>query len=266
MKKLTAVLLLVILSVSSIAVLAAEARIDSSPAGDRGIVRGTADATISKRTVIQVSMPGQPAYVYVVRAREDSGFPLQMGNGTYTVGVLEQVEGTKFRQVDRKQVEIDLQDSRVVFNQSIQNIAWTSDSAAAKKAADLVKGKTTDDAKLKAIYEYITRTIVYDFDKINRITTDYIPSPDATLRERKGICYDYSALFAAMLRSQGISAKLIKGYCDYVDVYHAWNEVYLDSLKQWVVIDTTVDAVFIEAGRSIDMFKDTDMYRAEKEY
>jgi transglutaminase/protease-like cytokinesis protein 3 len=265
-KKFTALLLAGIVSVSSLVVFAADPRLDVAPANERGIVTGTADATIARRTLFRVDAADGRNYVYVVRKNEDSGFPLQMGNGTYSLRVMEQVEGTKFRTVSKEDVSLNLRDSRVVFNQSIQNIAWTKDSEAAKKAAELVRGKTTADDKIKAIYDFITRTIVYDFDKIDRLTSDYIPSPDATLREKKGICYDYSALFAAMLRSQGISAKLIKGHTDLVDVYHAWNEVYLESQGKWVVIDTTVDAAFIQAGQRVDMFKDPKLYRMDKEF
>jgi len=265
-KRLTALLLAGIVSVSSMAVFAADPKINVTPANERGIVTGTADATIAKRTMVRVEMEGGKNYVYVVRKNEDSGFPLQMGNGAYSVRVLEQVEGTKFRAVSREDISLNLKDSRVVFNQSIQNIAWSRDSEAAKKAAELVKGKTTADDKIKAIYDFITKTIVYDFDKIDKVTSDYIPSPDATLKSKKGICYDYSALFAAMLRSQDISAKLIKGYCDDVDVYHAWNEVYLESQKKWVIIDTTIDAVYVAAGQKINMHKDPKTYRMEKEY
>jgi hypothetical protein len=265
-KKLTALLLAGIVSVSSLVVFAADPKLDATPANQRGIVTGTADATIARRTMFRVEIEGGKNYVYVVRKNEDSGFPLQMGNGAYSLRVMEQVEGTKFRTVSKEDVTLNLRDSRVVFNQSVQNIAWSKDSEAAKKAAELVKGKTTADDKIKAIYDFITKNIVYDFDKIDRLTSDYIPSPDATLREKKGICYDYSALFAAMLRSQGISAKLIKGDCDIVDVYHAWNEVYLESQGKWVIIDTTVDAAFIAAGQKVDMFKDPKTYRTDKEF
>ncbi len=56
----------------------------------------------------------------------------------------------------------------------------------------------------------------YDYDKAQNIVdnnvTGYLPDPDETLSTKKGICYDYAALAAAMLRSQGIPTKLITGY------------------------------------------------------
>ena len=56
----------------------------------------------------------------------------------------------------------------------------------------------------------------------------YIPNPDSTLEEGAGICYDFAALTASMLRSANIHAKLVKGYSTYTPVYHAWNEVLID--------------------------------------
>ena len=39
-----------------------------------------------------------------------------------------------------------------------------------------------------------------------------------------GICFDYAALMAGMLRSQGVPCKLVIGYAG--DVYHAWISVW----------------------------------------
>ena len=56
----------------------------------------------------------------------------------------------------------------------------------------------------------------YDNKLANEITsgkiTKYIPDTAATLKGTTGICYDFSSLFAAMCRSQGIPCALTKGY------------------------------------------------------
>ena len=54
---------------------------------------------------------------------------------------------------------------------------------------------------------------------------------DATLESKKGICFDYAALTAAMLRSRDIPCKLQIGYSG--TVKHAWVSVYIRS-KGWV--------------------------------
>ena len=45
------------------------------------------------------------------------------------------------------------------------------------------------------------------------------------MAEKKGICFDYAALMASMLRSQGVPVKLVVGYTSQ-GVYHAWINVW----------------------------------------
>ena len=55
------------------------------------------------------------------------------------------------------------------------------------------------------------------------------------------ICFDYASLTAAMLRSQGIPARLEIGYAG--SVYHAWISVYTEETG-WIdrLIEFTGDA------------------------
>jgi len=106
-----------------------------------------------------------------------------------------------------------------------------------KKAASLTKGKTASQ-KVKAVYKWVVAKINYDRKK--NPPAGYVPSITQTYSSKKGICYDFAALFAAMLRSQGVPTKLVKGYADKVSGYHAWNEVYVNG--KWQTIDTSYDA------------------------
>ena len=56
----------------------------------------------------------------------------------------------------------------------------------------------------------------------------YLPVPDSTMSEKKGICFDYASLAASMLRSQGVPTQIIFGYVAPDDVYHAWNKFYTE--------------------------------------
>jgi len=93
-----------------------------------------------------------------------------------------------------------------------------------------------------------------------------LPNIDKTLTSGKGICYDFSSVFAAMLRSQGIPVKLVKGYTTNVEGYHAWNEVYNSETGEWIVVDTTYDVVIKDAGRAVSMAKETANYSKVYEY
>ena len=64
---------------------------------------------------------------------------------------------------------------------------------------------------------------------------------EQVLQDRKGICFDYASLAAAMLRSQGIPTKLVFGYVAPDDLYHAWNMFYTEE-KGWVTVKFEVSA------------------------
>ena len=80
----------------------------------------------------------------------------------------------------------------------------------------------------------------------------YLPDIDDTLAKRKGICFDYSAVFACMLRVQNIPAKLIIGYAD--RYYHAWNSVLIEG--KWERYDLT----FADSGTKISKYTQEAFY------
>ena len=81
-------------------------------------------------------------------------------------------------------------------------------SEACTLAQSLVKDGMNDVEILKAFYTYVTEHITYDYDKADSVEAGYLPDVDETLQSGTGICFDYAALTAAMLRSQDIPCKL----------------------------------------------------------
>lgn len=193
-------------------------------------------------------------------------FPLQLGNGQYQVVIYENVQGTKYRAAKSQTIKAELDNPLKVFLSSVQTVNWDENMAAIKKANELTKGLKTDREKIDAIYRYVVEHISYDYDKIKDIPSTYVPVIDEILQDGKGICYDYAAVFAAMLRSQGIPCKLVKGYSSNVKGYHAWNEVYLADEDRWAVVDTTYDSVMLRAGKKVDMEKPASQYTKSREY
>ena len=74
---------------------------------------------------------------------------------------------------------------------------------------------------------------------------------DEILTSGTGICLDYAAVMAAMLRSQSIPTRLEVGYAK--DAYHAWISVYTKETgwlngiisfdgKTWTLMDPTFGA------------------------
>jgi len=263
MKKILAsITMLLLLAVYAINADAAGVYVDVDRVND-GIVGISYNGEADTRYKVMISK-GSDEYSYDYFGPGLEYFPLQSGSGNYKVSFLENISGTKYRVIFTKNINADIKSDTMVFLQSVQNVNWSSEMSAVALAGELVEGLTDERDKVEAIYLYIVSNIEYDYEKLSNIDNRYVPDIEDTLQSQKGICYDYSALFASMLRSQGIPAKLVKGYTDKVDGYHAWNEVLIDG--QWVVIDTTYDAI-IKAYSPDDGYKKNETeYRIARVY
>lgn len=222
---------------------------------------------LKKNTLTKVIVKKEKTtYTYTLfKASPDTEwFPLQLGNGTYEITIAEQASGNKFRVAANKKIQVKIERAADVFLNSVQTIEWTPDDKAIVKADQLTRNSKSDEAKVAAIYRYIVNNVRYDKKLAEEAKPGYMPDIGRTFDSNKGICYDYAVLFAAMLRAEGIPAKLVMGTSNTVDEYHAWNEAYVDG--KWVVIDTTVDATYAQAGKKISMAKNPDDYKAEKIY
>ncbi|MDP4096382.1 transglutaminase-like domain-containing protein [Paenibacillus sp. P96] len=231
---------------------------------DRGVIVIRYDVKAGIKTKLMITK-GQDKYTYKLSPdKRQEAFPLQMGNGDYKVTVLEQVSGTKYQVVQEAAVTLQLTSNSKVFLNSVQNINWSDKDKAAQLAKKLTRSAQSDEEKVQAVHEYIVSTIRYDKALASGDLTDYLPDINRTLAGQKGMCYDYASLFASMLRSIDIPTKLVMGTSEYVDVYHAWNEVYLNG--RWVIVDTTVDAGWKVGGAESKMIKDASRYSATKYY
>lgn len=191
-------------------------------------------------------------------------FPLQLGDGDYKLSILENIEGIKYKYLITREIYVN-EDVNSVFLNSIQMIRWDKDSAAIKKAKVLTAGIKNDNEKIEILRNYIVNNISYDYVKAANLNSGYLPDNDKTLKDGKGICYDFASLYAAMLRSQCIPTKLAMGYTDGVSEYHAWNEVYDKNTDEWHLIDTTYDSV-LKNTKKADIYKDKSKYKKDREY
>lgn len=181
-------------------------------------------------------------------------FPLSFGNGTYTVMLLEQVEGASYATLLRNEFEVNITNPRSPYMFSNRYVKYDKNSKCVYKAAELCAGKTDNISKIAAIFKWITDNISYDNQLAATAPKTYYPDPDTTYSKKTGICYDYASLMAAMLRSQGIPTRLVIGYTG--DLKHAWNEIYTEQTG-WITPElllgnngyNTVDATFY-AGSS----------------
>ena len=190
-----------------------------------------------RRLKAQVSLD-EEVYTYDLNQEEEyEVYPLQMGNGTYRVQVYQQVEGTSYSPIAYAEVQVEMTDTNRVYLYPSQYVWYTNDKNAVKLSYDLCADLTSDADKVECIYDYIVEYLTYDYDKAANVQKGYLPDVDATLEERKGICFDYAALFASMLRAQNVPVRLAIGYVQPDNIYHAWNQVYIDG--EWIWMDPT---------------------------
>ena len=199
-----------------------------------GYVR-VAQSGSNTRLKVQV-IKGDKTYNYDLNTNGDfEVFPLQSGDGKYTIRIMKNVDGNKYTQVFSKTVKVKLNSELEPFLCPSQYVNYDADSAAVKQAEEVCSGLKGDIEKVAAVYKWIIDNITYDLVKAQTVQSGYLPNLDSILSSGKGICFDYAALMAAMLRSQGVATKLICGTVSAADLNHAWNEVYLEGTG-WVTV------------------------------
>ena len=154
-------------------------------------------------------------------------FPISCGSGTYKVQIYEQTEGDKYAKSLETEFSVKLRSETSPFLYPNKYVNFSQGSSAVKKAAEVCAGKSDEIEKLAAIFVWVTDNVTYDTQLAATVKSGYVPDPDSVLAKRSGICYDYASLMAAMVRSQGIPARLAVGYAA-DNIYHAWNEVWTD--------------------------------------
>lgn len=179
-------------------------------------------------------------------------YPLNMGSGTYTINVFENTEGDNYVLLFGFDIDVVLDDEMIPFLYPNQVVDYDENTLCIQKSFELVEGITTDLERVDVIYHWVLENITYDWDKVEEVKGQYvIPVLDDIYNNKKGICFDYAALMAAMLRVQHIPTKVITGMVD--EGYHAWIEVYIENMGwikphvyfnsgEWTTMDPTYDA------------------------
>ncbi len=181
---------------------------------------------------------GKENYTYDLRNDgEFEVFPLQMGDGKYKVEVFEQVSGKKYSPTSALSFSATLTNQDLTFLYPSQFVQYTGDSAAVSMAQELCASCATDADKVGAVYKYMLDNFVYDYVLAATVQKGYLPNVDEVLAKKTGICFDFAALMATMLRSQDIPVQMAIGYAD--KTYHAWNNVLVDGT--WYRYDVTMD-------------------------
>ena len=176
--------------------------------------------------------------------------PLQSGSGSYRIRFMKNVSGNSYAELCSTAITTAVSGFGCYLYPN-QYVNYSRSSAAVTKAKSLCAKCSSNAEKVAAVNRFITTAVKYDYGKAKSVQAGYLPNVDSTLASGRGICFDYSALMAAMCRSQGIPTRLVVGNASVG--YHAWNEVYLGGWKRY-------DTTFAAARQSVKS------YTAEKYY
>ena len=178
-------------------------------------------------------------YQYNLPQGQWAVFPLSDGNGKYQLGIYRNAGGNQYAAVMSSHFSVELADEFAPFLRPNQYVNYLDAPNTLALSGELCAGLEHPLEKVAAVYDYVVENLRYDDEKAATVKSGYLPVLDAVLEEKKGICFDYGALMAAMLRCQEVPCKLVVGYAG--SVYHAWISV-------WTEEDGWVDGVIFFDG------------------
>ncbi len=109
------------------------------------------------------------------------------------------------------------------------------------KAEKIAGGYTDQLSKAEALMSYIVEHFEYDWDLQKREDDYRLGGLDKTLDTKLGVCHDFSTLYAAFCRSQGIECYCVTGKSESEDTRHMWNRLHIDG--KWYNLDLTTDII-----------------------
>ena len=186
----------------------------------------------SPKVKLQLTAENSLTYTYDLPVDgEWTIFPVSLGSGHYTLGVYSNIEATMYAEVYGTEFDVALTDEFGPFLYPNQYVWFTGDTRAIGLAKDLCFAANNDLEAVSFIYNYVITHVTYDQEEAENVQSGYLPVVDEVLETGKGICFDYAALMASMLRTQNIPTRLEIGYAG--SAYHAWTSCYIKEIG-WV--------------------------------
>lgn len=225
----------------------------------------------SSKVKVQVTTEDSIVYTYNIPPDgSEQFFPFSDGNGVYKIGIYTNIQGTLYATEYETSVNVHLVNSYSPFLYPNQYVWFTGSTEAVARSAEIVKPADTDLDAVTLVYDYVVNNITYDWDEAENVRSGYIPDVDEVLKSGKGICFDYSSLLAAMLRSQRIPTRMEIGYLG--STYHAWISTYIDEIgwvngiirfdgTDWSLMDATLASTEGSSGTA-NYITDSSEYQA----
>lgn len=202
--------------------------IDTSHADEGYIMANYTGA--SEKVKLQIKGPDELTYTYTLHGGYEV-FPLTAGDGLYTVGIFENVSGTKYSLAISVDIDVTFTNPFGPYLYPNQYVNFNATSLPIDKAVELAYYANSDLDVVEMVYNYIIENFTYDYDKAASVVSGYLPVVDDVYKSNTGICFDYAAVMATMLRSQNIPTRLEVGYVG--EEYHAWISTYVEDIG-WI--------------------------------
>ncbi len=175
----------------------------------------------NKKQKVRVKF-GKNTVVYDLNGKgEYEVFPLQFGSGKYTFTLYRNVKGKSYSEEGKITLSPKMPDELSAFLYPNQYVNYNEKTPAVVEAGKICKDMTDPSKIYKTICDYMKSHFAYDYIKSVSVKAGQLPQIDDAWKKHQGICQDLSAIMVAMLRSQGVPARLMIGTLN-ASTYHAW--------------------------------------------
>ena len=208
----------------------------------------------SKRLKLQIATSGAKLNYDLNSDGEYEVFPLQFGSGKYQVSLFENVSGKKYSKEGTVKLNVKMPDELSCFLYPNQYVSYDENTACVQEAQKICEGVTNQEEILDIVRKYVMKNFNYDYIKSVTVKPGLLPQIDECWKNKMGICQDLSALTCAMLRSQGVPARLVIGTVG-SNTYHAW-----------VVAVVNGDNRFFDPTAEMNASSKNEQYSTERYY
>lgn len=208
----------------------------------------------SKRMKVQVATAGAKLNYDIDNTGKFEVFPLQFGSGKYQVSLFENASGKKYSKEGTVKLSVKMENELSCFLYPNQYVPYDDKTECVKQAQKMCKDMTDQKEIFKTVCNYVTSNFVYDYIKSVTVKPGMLPDIDGCWKNKMGICQDLSAMTCAMLRCNGIPARLMIGTVG-ANNYHAWVVAVVDGEER-----------FFDPTAELQASNKNDTYTTERYY